>query len=184
MTEKYIKALEEIHHPKISNKYDLQAWKTQAINIVVRLYGEDSKQEEQINLVKYQNYPSISTRNSTSGGGNNSNFCEKQASEIIGSFISDLSTFGLPVTKKQPKDKGINISVNQSQNQSISINVIWESIEDELTGKQLKEVKSIVEEDSDSETKKTKIFKKIKSFGGDIASNIIASILTNPNIYV
>lgn len=189
MIEKYIQALKAVENPTINSNYDLQTWQAKAVNIVSRIYGDESKQEEQIKEIKFKSYPSFGTiggRNSPStrsGGGNNGKHCEKQANEIIKSYIADLETFGIPEPKQRENNGGINISVNQSQNQTVNVNVIWESIKDELTGKQLKEVEEIIDDNDEPESKKKRIFEKLKSFGADVASNIIAGLLTNPAIY-
>ena len=185
MTDKYIIALEEIRNPEIKNGYDLISWQSKAINVIVRIYGEDSIQEEQIKQVKFKTYPSYGVNGQTYGGGNNATFCNKQASEIIQGLISDLSSFGLPEKRGKTKSDGINISLNQhqSQTQTINVSLIWESVKDELTGKQIKELESVLSEEISVEEKKTKTIDKLKSFGSDIITNIIANILTNPAIY-
>lgn len=84
-------------------------------------------------------------------------------------------------------DNSIHVNVNQSQSQSqqqsLAIDIFIEAIKDELTGKQLKEIKEIMEKESDPIQAKTKIIDKIKSFGSGLASNIIANIITNPAIW-
>lgn len=80
----------------------------------------------------------------------------------------------------------INNSNNQSQNQeqSVAINLFLEAIKDDLTGKQLKELKEVLNENKEDEAKARKgIIEKLKSFGSDVASNIVANILTNPVIW-
>lgn len=186
LENKYIEALEEIKLSKITSKSTLQTWKAKAINIVSRIYGNDSKQEEQINLIKFQNYMSITSyangHASTAGGGNNSAICEKQANELIESFISDIKKFGIP-EKQKPISKSDQININVSQTQSINLNIILNALQNELTGKQFSEIQQIIEVDEDKDVKQNKIIEKLKSFGKDIATNIIASILTNPAIY-
>lgn len=183
MIEKYITALTDIQNTKILNAYELKSWQGKAINIVSRIYGNDSKQEEQIKNVHFKSYSSGSINGTSFGGGNNAKECSIQASEIINGFISDLTNFGLPENKKPEITNGINISVNQNQNQSVQIHFIWESIKDELTGKQIRELEEVINEDLPAENKKGKVIEKLKSFGGDILTNIIANILTNPNIF-
>lgn len=189
MIEKYIQALKTVESPTIKSKYDLQTWQAKVINIVSRIYGDESKQEGQIKNITFKTYPRFgvvgngNTRSTMSGGGNNGKQCEKQANEIIKSFISDLETFGIPDSKQRENSSGINISVNQNQNQTVNVNVIWESIQEELTGKQLKEIEGIINDNDEPESKKKRIFEKLKSFGTDVASNIIATLLTNPWIY-
>lgn len=178
---KYILALKEIQNPDILNEFDLKSWKGKAINLVIRIYGKDSVQESQINEIRFENYmiPSVSLQSFRPRS--NADLCKEQATKTIEGFISDLSNFGLPEKNDTTNKGGINISVSQNQNQTISVNVIWESVEAELTGKQLKEIKAIIE-DKDENSKGDKIFNKLKSFGADLAAKIIASILTNPAV--
>jgi len=78
----------------------------------------------------------------------------------------------------------ITINNNISQIQNIEIKTIFfESIKDELNGKQVKEIKEILEHYKNTpETAKTKIIDKLKNFGENILSNILANIITNPNV--
>lgn len=86
---------------------------------------------------------------------------------------------------KQEHSSAVTVNVNQSQtqNQSQEINIFLESIADELTGKQYKELKSIAQEEPNPEKSKQKIVEKLKSFGRDILSNIVANIITNPSVW-
>ena len=71
----------------------------------------------------------------------------------------------------------------QTQSQEIAINIFLEAIKDELTGKQLREIKEISGETGNSGETKNKLLNKLKSFGEDILSNIVANIITNPGIW-
>ena len=86
---------------------------------------------------------------------------------------------------KQDYSSAVTVNVNQSQtqNQSQEINIFIDAIADELTGKQYKELKSIVQENPNPEDSKQKIVDKLKSFGGDVLSNIVANIITNPSVW-
>ena len=78
----------------------------------------------------------------------------------------------------------INNSNSQSQEQSQNIDILIKSIEDAFTISQLKELRQIVnEENGNLEKSKPKLTEKIKSFGSNLASNIVANILTNPVIW-
>lgn len=78
----------------------------------------------------------------------------------------------------------IQITNNQTVSQQVTLNIFFKAIKDELTGKQVKELKEVMKDyESEPEITKTKIIDKIKSFGGDVLSNIVANILTNPTIY-
>ena len=159
--EKYIKALRKIQKPTSLLLNDLVTWQATAVNLITRIYGSGSNQEKQINNI----LPFYET--------------EKQANELITSFITDLKDHGLPEKRTVKKDSGINISLNQN----VNISLIWGSIKDELTEKQIKEVEEIINGTDNPKTKKEKIFEKMKNFGVDVLSNIMAGILTNPSIY-
>lgn len=190
MIDKYIGLLEKLKKVSFTNKIDLKTWKNDAINVIDRIYGEGNNHEKQIDQIQYKNYPTSSIfssdgKLSSSGGGNNGHDCEKQAIRIIESIINDLKEFGLP-EKKEAANKSNGISViltqNQSQNQSINMNIILEVLQKELTGSQLKDVQEILNNQEDNhDNKKSKVINKLKSFGVDVLSNIIANIITNYN---
>lgn len=88
--------------------------------------------------------------------------------------------------------KSINISNNinntntqsQQQSQQQSIKILIKALEDQLSVSQLKEIKQVVEEaKGDLEKAKPKLIDKIKSFGENVASNILANIIANPAIW-
>ena len=66
----------------------------------------------------------------------------------------------------------------------MTLNLFLDAIKDELTGKDFKGIKEIMQDyKTEPEKTKTKLIEKIKGFGGDVLSNIVANILTNPTIY-
>ena len=89
--------------------------------------------------------------------------------------------------KENDSDK-ITINNNQTniQNntQQVILNIFIDAIRDEITGKELKELKEIMKnyEKNPEETKST-LLEKIKGFGKDVLSNIMANIITNPDFY-
>lgn len=98
-----------------------------------------------------------------------------------------------PSTKKQDHERGpiqvttnINNSNSQAQNQqqSLAVALFLDAIKDDLTGRQIKELKAVVAEaDNDLQKARPGIIEKLKSFGADVASNIVANLLTNPAIW-
>lgn len=95
-------------------------------------------------------------------------------------------------TKDREAEKSINITANfsntnsqsQNQEQTLAMNMFLEAIKDNLTGRQVKELnKVIVESAGDKEKARSGIVEKLKSFGSDVASNIVANIITNPSIW-
>ena len=103
--------------------------------------------------------------------------------QILG-LIKAYKEIPEPIVLKPEGQKPL-VEVNniQSQQQSQTFQLIVDIINDELTGRQQKELKDIIASKADAETKRKSIFDKIKSFGTDVASNIVANILTNPSIY-
>lgn len=79
----------------------------------------------------------------------------------------------------------VNVNQNQSQNQEQKqvIEIFLESIKDEITGKQFKELKEIAKEEPNPEKAKTRILDKIKSWSGDVLANVVANIVTNPTVW-
>lgn len=98
----------------------------------------------------------------------------------------------VPQSNKEQNNKGVSITANfnntnsqsQSQEQTTAINIFLEAIKDDLTGKQVKEIKEVIAESAgDKEKARSGIVEKLKSFGSDVASNIVANIITNPMIW-
>lgn len=98
-----------------------------------------------------------------------------------------------PDTEKKGKGKdAINVvttitntnSQSQSQEQSLAVQLFIEAIKDDLTGRQIKELKAVVEEaDNDLQKARPKILNKLKDFGIDVVSNIVTNIISNPDIW-
>ncbi|WP_300599135.1 hypothetical protein [Niabella sp.] len=99
--------------------------------------------------------------------------------------IKILPTEPIETNAKEPSSiNNINITNNQNNTQQMTVSLFLEAIGDELTGKEFKEVKEILRGFKEEPVNtKTKLIEKIKGFGGDVLSNIIANILTNPTIY-
>jgi hypothetical protein len=161
-------------------EFDLDAWKSSTSVILGSIFNDNYQGVKAIDKIKFD-----------SGGwaiGDASHFwdnmvsCKKQGKEILEACIVELETFGLP-EKKEKDNSGININLTQNQNQTVNINLLISALEDELTVSQLRDVNELMKTDEPKSEKKRKIIDKIKSFGSDVASNILANILTNPNIW-
>lgn len=114
---------------------------------------------------------------------------KKEADTYLKSIISDIDSFGLPHLNNTDKDDKVSVIVTQqnTQNQttSISINIdfIIDVLKGELRNSEIEEVREILESEDEPKEIKKKFIEKIKSFGSDVASNILANILTNPQVY-
>ena len=87
-------------------------------------------------------------------------------------------------------EKGTTVTITNSQQntqnntQEIIFNIFVEAVQDELTGKEMKELKEILLEfDKEPEKTKSRLLDKLKKFGGDVLASIVANIITNPNVY-
>lgn len=176
MTDKQIELINKQLGKLESSDFDLEGWKSSSIVILSRIFGDNYSGIKAIENIKY------------SGGGigdvhwDNLTSCKKQGKDILGACITELETFGQPEQKKK-ENSGININLTQNQNQTVNVSLLISTLQDELTGSQLREVTELMKIEEPQSEKKKKIIEKIKSFGSDVASNIIANILTNPNIW-
>lgn len=114
-----------------------------------------------------------------------------EALTVLPTVIPNNSTVHMSDKMVQGKD-AINVTTNinntnnqsQSQEQSLAVQLFIEAIKDDLTGRQTKELKAVVEEaDNDLQKARPGILAKLKEFGADVASNIVANLLTNPMIW-
>lgn|SRR5574344_414278 len=156
----------------INNRSDYENWKATTLRFI---------------RVNYQNDKSISEFESFASKEINPTYHAKMIALI--KALNEIPQINIQPTKQSHKDNDrVTINVNQSQNQnqeqSIIFTVFIESIKDELTGKQMKEIQEIIDNYKDKPAEaKTKIIDKVKSFGVNIMSNIIANIITNPSIF-
>ena len=104
--------------------------------------------------------------------------------------IAKLPTV-VPQKTKEQTGKGVSVITNvnntnsqsQNQEQSLAIDMFLEAIKDDLTGKQIKELREVLAASGNDEEKaRSGIIEKLKSFGSNVAANIVANILTNPII--
>ncbi len=190
MVDKYIEGLNKLLTQEINNVTDLDVWKGSAINILNRIYGSNSPQEEQIKNIKYSvgvSYGGVRDGQHWSASGeNNIVACREKAYSLTKNYIDELNLFGLPQPKKEKENEKILINLTQNQTQDIKINfnLVIQAFQNELNGKQLKEIQEIIADSKkNSEEKRSSIINKIKSFGSDVMSNILANMLTNPEIW-
>lgn len=88
------------------------------------------------------------------------------------------------ISNKNDSTNNIHITNTQNNSQQLTLNLFTDAIKDELTGKDFKALKEILKDyETEPEKTKDKLIEKIKGFGGDVLSNIVANILTNPTIY-
>ena len=124
-------------------KFDLEAWKKHTIIFIERIFGKDSSKLKMIKDLHYD-YSSWNLRD-VSGAGKAKDPVKMQASEILEAAILELEQLGLP-QKIKTSEK------------------LWELLNDELTGKQIKELEQIIKsENKDKPEKVAELLSNLKS---------------------
>lgn len=171
-----IEALNELKNDaeKISEGTSLVMWKNNAAFILESIYGENSAPVKSVAKLRYFS------------GVDDSEAIQKHRKVAIGlinGLISVYEKFGTP--KSSPKaESAVTLNLTQNQTTTVKLSVIIKSVQEGLNPDQFKELQDIISSDAlAGEEKKKTIIEKLKSFGGDIVSNILANILTNPNLY-
>jgi len=116
---------------------------------------------------------------------------KSDSTTLLNGLIEDLETFGVENinTSYNKKDDKLSVNINQQNHQnqttniSFNLNHFIDAIKDELKGGQVKELKAILDSGEEPEKKKRNFLDKLKSFGTDVSSNILANVLTNPQVY-
>jgi hypothetical protein len=158
-------------------------WQRSTSNTLLNIYGESDKRVKTFDEIRSINvyFDSRIER------------LEKaieESREILKNLIQDLMDFGIPKKNGNSKnDSQIQLTVNQNNNQTQSTNIeiqfdfIVDILKDELKGSQLKEILAILNSSENNIQKKERLVDKIKSFGSDVASNILGNLLANPTFY-
>jgi hypothetical protein len=139
-------------------KFDLEAWKNHTLIFLERIFGKDSSKLKMIKDLGYD-YSSWNLRNTAaSGKTNDKDPVLMQAEEILTATITELKLLGLPKSK-QEKEK------------------IWDLLTDELTGKQLRELETLVNSEEFDKTEKiTNILEELEK---EKLASILLKLLTN-----
>lgn len=176
-TIKYVKApsgvLRTFDVYSIGRESDYQTWKNKCLRLLELHFKNDGSselfKEAEAKFAKHHNTP-------------------KYLQDMIGVLkacaeIPTVIEENSDAVSISPSPVTINVTQTQNQSQNIAIEIFLESIKDEIPGKQFKELKAIAAEEKDPIKAKSRILDKIKSFGEDVLSNIVANIITNPNIW-
>ena len=120
------------------------SWRAIATNLTTRIYGPNSKHESQINRIVFQNYHAIAN-GSIYTSGNNAQECKTLITDLVESIEIDISEFGMPERfVNNSKNKG-DINISLSQNQTVDVQLIWNSINDEMTESQQRQIEEILQ---------------------------------------
>jgi len=157
MAEKEIALLKEQIKRLEDKKFDLEAWKNHTIIYLERIFGKDNSKIKMIKDLAYD-YSSWSLRDTAAAGKTkDKDPVRLQAEEILVASVAELERLGLPKTKPE-KER------------------IWQLLEDDLTGKQLKEIEALIK--SDETDKPKKITQILENLGNEKLASIIYKLLT------
>ena len=99
--------------------------------------------------------------------------------------VTDVVTADDLVHRKKDDDKisiQTNVKQEQNQNQTQTVTVLEAALKDSFAPFQLEELKEILKSNQPREVKRKSLMEKLKSFGGDVASGVLANILSNPEV--
>ncbi|MBN2635180.1 MAG: hypothetical protein JXR61_02840 [Prolixibacteraceae bacterium] len=156
MAEKEIALLKEQIERLNEKKFDLEAWKNHTVIFLERIFGKENSKIKMIKSLAYD-YSSWSLRDTAAAGKTkDKDPVRLQAEEILEAAILELESLGLPdLTPTKEK--------------------IWLLLEDELTGKQLKELEKLA--GSNDSDKKENMEKIISELGNEKMASIIIQLL-------
>ncbi|MCW0484461.1 hypothetical protein [Gaoshiqia sediminis] len=154
MAEKEIALLNKQVEKLADNSFDLEAWKKQTLLFLTRIFGPDHPVVKMISDLKYD-YSSWHLRDAT-GNEKTDDPVKMQAREILDAAVLELETLGIP---------------GKTEHTS----AIWDILEDELTGKQIKELKEIMSENISDRAQK--ISEKLNALNKENLINILSRIM-------
>jgi len=154
MVEKEIELIDKQLESLKAKNFDLEAWKSHTMIFLERIFGKESSKVRMINELKY-NYSSWSLRDAA-GTGKDSDPVILKAREILEATKLELLQLGVP---KQ-----------EEENQKI-----WALLEEEMTGKQIKEIKLVLQ--SDEPEKMEKIANILYSLEKEGMAVVLAKLL-------
>ncbi len=164
---KEIKLLEEQIGKLESKNFDLEAWKQYTIVLLARIFGDNNQKVRQIEKIEYD-YSSWSLRD-TSGSSAYLETCKKLGKEILQASIDELKSFGLP-------------DLNESQENYITVEILVESLEDELKVSQFRVLKKLINSSKPREEKINTAREILKNLDKEASFNIILNILSHPKL--
>ncbi|MFW5756154.1 MAG: hypothetical protein ACOCWD_03635 [Tangfeifania sp.] len=158
MAEKEIALLKEQIDRLDDKKFDLHAWKNHTLIFLERIFGKENSKIKMIQNLTYD-YSSWSLRDTAAGGSDKEKDPVRiQAREILEAAIAELESLGLPQEKQEKL-------------------IIKELLEDELTGKQVKNLNAIL--NSEENNKGEKITEILETLDKESLATTIAKLLTS-----
>jgi hypothetical protein len=156
MAEKEIALLKEQLARLEEKKFDFDAWKNHTLIFLERIFG---KENSKLSLIKelHYDYSSWNLRDTAAAGKTkDKDPIKMRAREILIATITELESLGLPQSKLESEK-------------------VWLLLKDELTGKQVKAIDSILQ--SDDANKTESIGKILENLEKENLANLIAKLI-------
>ncbi|HCY41509.1 MAG TPA: hypothetical protein DHV48_09165 [Prolixibacteraceae bacterium] len=154
MVEKEIALINKQLESLTAKNFDLEAWKSHTVIFLERIFGKESSKVRMIKELNY-NYSSWSLRDAA-GTGKDADPVILKAHEILEATKLELEHLGVP---KQEEENS----------------KIWSLLEEEMTGKQIKEIKLVLQ--SDEPEKMEKIANMIYNLEKENMAVVLAKLL-------
>ena len=187
-TDKIITALTEIKNSIDScDKHALYSKTGSVSSILDRFYKPESAYQNDLKYIRQSLGMIMYGDRDDQPYGPNLTKIKQLFHQLIDSIITEANHLGLPSKLDKTMNKSINIhnslSQNQQQSQTVNNTILLDAFKESLTGKQFREIEEIVKTEKDPEKAKPKILQKLLSFGENVASDILANLITNPTIW-
>ena len=158
MADKVILLLKQQIIQLEEKNFHLEAWKNSTLIFLERIFGKENPKLKMIRDLHYD-YSSWNLRDAAAfGKGRDKDPVKMQAKEILGAIITELENLGIPTEKKEKLK-------------------ILELLEDELTGKKMKELEALINSEDPEKIEKTA--KILESIGIENLALTIAKLLTS-----
>lgn len=154
MVEKEISLINKQLESLTAKNFDLEAWKSHTVIFLERIFGKESSKVRMIKELKYD-YSSWSLRDAA-GTGKDSDPVILKAREILEATKLELEHLGIPKLEEENSK-------------------IWLLLEEEMTGKQIKEIRLVLQ--SDEPEKMEKIANMIYNLEKENMAVVLAKLL-------
>ena len=154
MVEKEIALINKQLESLTAKNFDLEAWKSHTIIFLERIFGKESSKVRMVKELNY-NYSSWSLRDAA-GTTKDADPVIQKAREILEATKLELEHLGVPRQEEE------NLK-------------IWSLLEEEMTGKQIREIKLILQ--SDEAEKMEKIANMLFNLEKDNMAVVLAKLL-------
>lgn len=183
-TKKCIEILKDQVELLSSDKFDMRSWLSITDNYLKRIFGDKTPKSRQL-------YSICDTLSVSLLGITDEDILQfkEQWITLLNGYIKELESFSIPTSEPKKTSNHLNVIVNQTQNQSqiqeqnqsIIVKLIFNALKEDLTGKQVKELESILSDPKISD-KRPLLTEKLLSFGSNVVTGILGNILSNPQI--